>query len=156
MEGPVRKLPLAEVKALVGTEVGVSDWIAITQPMINAFAELTGDTYFIHVNPERAAKETPFGGSIAHGFLTLSMLANMAYQANPSILETKTGVNYGFNKVRFISPVPAGSRVRGRFKLLELNTATPGRWTSTYEVTVEIEGAQKPALVAEWLGAGLM
>lgn len=156
MEGPVRKLPLAEVKALVGTEVGTSEWIAITQSMIDTFAELTGDTYFIHVNPARAAAETPFGGTIAHGFLTLSMLAQMAYQACPSVAETKTGVNYGFNKVRFISPVPAGKRVRGRFVLKELDTDTPGRWTSTYEVTVEIEGSQKPALAAEWLGAGLM
>lgn len=156
MEGPVRKLPLAEVKALVGTETGVSDWITITQQMIDQFAHLTGDTYFIHVNPERAAKETPFGGSIAHGFLTLSLLANMAYQANPAIVETKTGVNYGFNRLRFISPVPAGKRVRGRFRLKDLNTDTPGRWTSTYEVTVEIEGSEKPAIVAEWLGAGLM
>jgi acyl dehydratase len=80
----------------------------------------------------------------------------MAYQACPSIQETKTGVNYGFNKVRFISPVLAGKRVRGRFRLKDLNTDTPGRWTSTYEVTVEIEGADKPALAAEWLGAGLM
>ena len=156
MEGPVRKLPLAQVKSLVGTEVGTSDWTRITQSMIDQFATLTGDTYFIHVDPERAAKETPFGGSIAHGFLTMSLLANMAYQACPSVAETKTGVNYGFNKLRFISPVPAGSRVRGRFRLKELNTDTPGRWTSTYEVTVEIEGADKPALAAEWLGAGLM
>lgn len=156
MEGPVRKLPLAQVKAMVGTEVGASEWITITQPMIDAFADLTGDHYFIHVNPERAKVETPFGGSIAHGFLTMSMLAQMAYQANPSIAETKTGVNYGFNRLRFISPVPAGSRIRGRFVLKDLNTDTPGRWTSTYEVTVEIEGSPKPALVAEWLGAGMM
>ena len=156
MEGPLRTLPLAEVKAMVGREVGTSDWIAITQPMIDAFADLTGDHYFIHVNPERAAKETPFGGSIAHGFLTLSMLAQMSYQANPRVAEAKTGVNYGFNKVRFISPVPAGARVRGRFVLKELDTGMPGRFTTTYEVTVEIEDREKPALVAEWLGAGLL
>lgn len=156
MEGPLRKVPLAEVKALVGQEVGCSEWITITQQMIDTFADLTGDHYFIHVNPARAAVETPFGGTIAHGFLTLSMLAQMAYQACPSIQETKTGVNYGFNKLRFISPVRAGKRVRGRFKLRDLNTDTPGRWTSTYEVTVEIEGESKPALAAEWLGAGLM
>lgn len=156
MEGPIRTMPLAEVKAMVGKEVGKSEWITITQPMINAFADLTGDHYFIHVNPERAAKETPFGGAISHGFLTLSMLAQMAYQANPRIAETKTGVNYGFNKVRFISPVLAGKRVRGKFVLKDLNTDTPGRWTSTYEVTVEIDGQDKPALVAEWLGAGMM
>lgn len=156
MEGPVRKIALAELKKLIGTEVGQSEWMSITQQMIDTFADLTGDHYFIHVDPERAARETPFGGSIAHGFLTLSMLAQMAYQANPSIQETKTGVNYGFNKVRFISPVRAGSRIRGRFRLKDLNTDTPGRWTSTYEVTVEIEGAEKPALVAEWLGAGMM
>lgn len=156
MEGPVRKIPLASLKEMIGQELGTSEWITITQQMIDTFADVTGDHYFIHIDPVRAKAETPFGGSIAHGFLTLSMLAQMAYQANPSIQETKTGVNYGFNKVRFISPVPAGARIRGRFKLLELNTDTPGRWTSTYEVTVEIEGATKPALVAEWLGAGLM
>lgn len=156
MEGPVRKIPLAELKKLVGTDVGSSEWMPITQQMIDTFADLTGDHYFIHVNPARAAVETPFGGSIAHGFLTLSMLAQMAYQACPSIQETKTGVNYGFNKVRFISPVLAGKRIRGKFRLKDLNTDTPGRWTSTYEVTVEIEGSDKPALAAEWLGAGLM
>jgi len=107
-------------------------------------------------HPELASRLTPFGGSIAHGFLTLSMLAQMAYQANPRVAEAKTGVNYGFNKVRFISPVPAGARVRGRFVLKELDTDTPGRCTTTYEVTVEIEGSEKPAIVAEWLGAGLM
>ena len=111
MEGPVRKIPLAELKTQVGNEVGSSEWMPITQQMIDSFADLTGDHYFIHVNPTRAAAETPFGGSIAHGFLTLSMLAQMAYQACPSIQETKTGVNYGFNKVRFISPVLAGKRV---------------------------------------------
>ena len=146
---------LSELSAMVGQEVALSEWITVTQERVDQFAQATGDHQWIHVDQERA-KNGPFGGTIAHGFLTLSLLANMAYQACPSVAETKTGVNYGFNKLRFISPVPAGSRVRGRFRLKELNTDTPGRWTSTYEVTVEIEGAEKPALAAEWLGAGLM
>ena len=155
MEGPLSSMSWEALAARVGAEIGVSDWIEVTQPMVDTFAQVTSDEFYLHVDPRRAAA-LPFKGTIAHGFLTLSMLAQMAYQACPSIQETKTGVNYGFNKLRFISPVRAGKRVRGRFKLRDLNTDTPGRWTSTYEVTVEIEGESKPALAAEWLGAGLM
>ena len=154
MEGPLRSESLAALQARVGTELGVSEWTRIDQQTIDTFATLTGDTYFIHIDPERAARETPFGGSIAHGFLTLSLLANMAYQVVPSVEGTKTGVNYGFNRLRFVAPVPSGSRVRGRFVLKALD-APPGRWQATWDVTVEIEGGAKPAIVAEWVTAGL-
>jgi acyl dehydratase len=143
------------MRAAVGTEMGVSDWTRIDQPMVDAFAKLTGDTYFIHTDPERAKREAPYGGTIAHGFLTLSLLANMAYQATPAVQGTKTGVNYGFNRLRFVAPVPTGSRVRGHF-VLKAFDVQPTRWQTTYEVTVEIEGGSKPALVAEWLGAGFI
>jgi acyl dehydratase len=155
MEGPVKSVSIDEMSGAVGKEMGVSAWTLIDQPMVDAFAKLTGDTYFIHTNPERAKKETPFGGSIAHGFLTMSLLANMAYQAAPGIRETKTGVNYGFNRLRFVAPVPTGSRVRGRF-VLQAFDRQPARWQATYNVSIEIEGASKPAIVAEWVTAGLL
>ena len=154
MEGPSRTETLAELQARVGTELGVSDWARIDQAAIDSFAKLTGDTYFIHVDPERAARETPFGGSIAHGFLTMSMLSNMAYQVCPFVAGTKTSLNYGFNRLRFVSPVPVNSRVRGRFLLKALDLP-PGRWQATWSVTIEIEGGAKPAIVAEWVTAGL-
>ncbi len=155
MEGPVKSSSIEAMSKAVGTEMGVSAWTLIDQPMVDAFAKLTGDSYFIHVNPERAKLETPFGGTIAHGFLTMSLLANMAYQTSPWVVGTKTGVNYGFNRLRFVAPVPTGSRVRGRFVLKSFEVH-PTRWQSTYEVSVEIEGASKPALVADWVNAGLL
>jgi acyl dehydratase len=150
MEGPVRTVDKDEMHRLVGAEIGVSDWIRIDQPMIDAFAGLTGDQAFIHVDPQRAS-ETPFGGTIAHGFLTLSLLSQMAYQACPRIAGTRYGVNYGFNRLRFVAPTPCGARVRGRFQLAGFEGQPGGRWQSTYQVTVEIEAQPKPALVAEWL-----
>jgi acyl dehydratase len=140
-----------DLKNAVGTELGVSDWTKITQPMIDAFADVTDDHQFIHVDPEKAAQETPFGGTIAHGFLTLSLLAGMGYQVIPDIEGAQMGVNYGLNRVRFIAPVPAGARVRGRFTLAECREDKPGELTTTWEVTVEIEGADKPALIAQWI-----
>jgi acyl dehydratase len=155
MDGPIKSVSMDAMKNAVGTELGVSGWTLIDQPMVDAFAKLTGDSYFIHVDPERAKRETPFGGTIVHGFLTLSLLANMAYQTSPWVAGTKTGVNYGFNRLRFVAPVPTGSRVRGRF-VLKAFEVQPTRWQSTFEVTVEIEGASKPALVADWVSAGLL
>jgi len=144
-----------DLQALIGTEVGVSKWIEIDQKRIDAFADATEDWQFIHVNPEAAA-QTPFGGTIAHGFLTLSLMSAMTYDANPPLDGVVMGVNYGFDKLRFIAPVRAGSKVRGRFKLLsaENKGSADGvtRWLIKHEVTVEIEGAEKPALIAEWLG----
>jgi len=143
-------LSLEDFRNMVGQEMGVSEWTAITQDQIDTFADCTDDHQFIHVDPEAAAK-TPFGGTIAHGFLTLSMLSSMAYQM-PGVKGTAMAVNYGFNKVRFVSPVKSGARIRGRFVLSALDELRPGEIQTTVTVTVEIEGQDKPALVAEWLG----
>ena len=140
----------AHLESMVGKEVGLSDWTQLDQAKINAFGDLTLDTYFIHTDPARAAKETPFGGSIAHGFLTLSMMSVMAYDCLPEITGRVMGMNYGFDKIRFISPVPAGSKIRGRFTISEV-TRKPGQVVIRYAVSVEIEGKNKPALAAEWL-----
>jgi acyl dehydratase len=134
---------------MIGSEIGISEWITITQAQIDAFADCTFDHQYIHVDPEAAA-QSPFGGTIAHGFLTLSLLSSMAYQM-PSIEGAVMGVNYGFNKIRFVSPVRSGARIRGRFTLAELTEIRPGEVQFIMHVTVEIEGQDKPALVAEWL-----
>lgn len=131
--------------------VRVSDWIEITQAMVNCFAEATGDHQFIHVDPARAA-ETPFGGTIAHGFLSLSLMPMLAQKAGvPKLEGTKMGVNYGGNKVRFIQPVPVGSRVRGRFTLRKFVERKAGVWEQVQEYVLEIQGQEKPALIAEWI-----
>jgi acyl dehydratase len=122
--------------------------------MVDTFAQVTGDEFYLHVDPQRAAA-LPFGGTIAHGFLTLSMLASMAYEVVPAVEGTRTQVNYGFNRLRFIAPVPVGSRIRGRFVLKGFELAAK-RWQAVYDVTVEIEGQSKPALAAEWIGAGFI
>jgi len=134
----------------IGTE-RVSDWVEVTQTMIDQFAEATGDHQFIHVDPVRAA-QTPFGGTIAHGFLSLSLMPMLAARTDtPAIEGVKMGVNYGGNKVRFMQPVRSGKRVRGRFKLLKFTERKPGVWEQVQEYTLEIEGEEKPALVAEWI-----
>jgi acyl dehydratase len=140
-----------EIKGKIGSEVGVSDWILVDQARIDAFADVTEDPQFIHIDPVAAAK-TPFGGTIAHGFLTLSLLSRMAADAMLRPENIKMGVNYGFEKVRFLAPVRSGKRVRGRFKLLSLDEKRPGQWQFLHEVSVEIEGEEKPALIAEWIG----
>lgn len=144
-------LSLEQYAAKVGQELGVSDWFLIDQPRITAFADITEDHQFIHVDPEAAAA-TPFGGTIAHGFLILSMMSAMAYSGVPAIEGATMTVNYGMNALRFVSPVPAGKRVRGRFTLVKLVERAPGQWQTTISSTVEIEGETKPAVVAEWLG----
>ena len=145
----------SDLPSLIGQEVGVSRWIEVDQARIDAFAKITEDEQFIHVDPERA-KATPFGGTIAHGFLTLSLASAMSYDAVAPLEGVVMGVNYGFERLRFLAPVPAGSRIRGRFKLLsaEDKGVQDGvtRWLLKHELTVEIEGADKPALIAEWLG----
>ena len=141
----------SDLPSLIGQEVGVSRWIEVDQARIDAFARITEDEQFIHVDPERA-KSTPFGGTIAHGFLTLSLASTMSYDAVAPLDGMVMGVNYGFDKLRFLAPVPAGSKVRGRFKLLSAEDKGGGRWLLKHELTVEIEGADKPALIAEWLG----
>ena len=140
----------SELQPLIGTEVGVSRWFLIDQAKIDAFADTTEDWQFIHVNPD-LAKQTPFGGTIAHGFLTLSLASAMSYDAVERLEGVVMGVNYGFDKLRFLAPVPAGSKVRGRFKLLSAEDKGGGRWLIKHELTVEIDGGEKPALIAEWL-----
>ena len=140
-----------EIKTRVGDEIGVSDWILVDQARIDAFAEDTEDRQFIHVDPKAAAK-TPFGGTIAHGFLTLSLLSRMAADAMLRPETMRMGVNYGFEKIRFLAPVRAGKRVRGRFVLIAFEEKRPGQYQFTHNVTVEIEGEDKPALIADWIG----
>jgi acyl dehydratase len=145
----------SELAASVGREVGVSGWIEVSQPMIDQFADVTKDHQFIHVDPERA-RATPFGGTIAHGFLSLSLLSAMAYEALPQIENTAMGVNYGFNRLRFLTPVRSGERVRGRFVLRDVSQKSADQLLVTYDVTVEIEGGDKPALAAEWLTLSIL
>jgi acyl dehydratase len=135
----------------INQEVGVSDWIEVDQARINQFAEATGDHQYIHVDPERAA-QTPFGSTIAHGFLTMSLMVVMGYEASIKLENSVMGINYGFDKLRFINPVKVGSRIRGRFVLLSAEEKKPNHYLLKHGVTVEIEGAEKPALIAEWLG----
>ncbi len=142
-------MKLADLQAKAGEELGVSRWFVVDQPRIDAFADCIEDHQFIHVNPE-LAKATPLGSTVAHGFLTLSLLSAMAYDAMEAP-EAQFGLNYGFDKVRFLNFVKAGKRVRGRFNLRELVEKRPGQWQATFGVTVEIEDEAKPALSAEWL-----
>ena len=146
----MKTVKAADLQATVGTDLGVSDWITIKQDRVNQFADVTEDHQFIHVNPEMA-KLSPFGGPIAHGFLTLSLLSKFSEQGSLVIDGVKMGVNYGFEKVRFLAPVKVGKKVRGHFRLKSADEKRPGQYLLTYEVTVEIEGEEKPALVADWL-----
>ncbi|EUB97070.1 MaoC domain protein dehydratase [Rhizobium sp. CF080] len=146
----MREISLTEVGDLVGTEVGISEWITVDQPMIDLFANATHDHQFIHVDPERALAESPFGGTIAHGFLTLSLLSAMNFDCVPRIREQTMGINYGFDRVRFMSPVKSGSRIRGHFTLAEIRFRGGGMLLTTYDVSVEIENEKKPALTAIW------
>ena len=140
---------IAEMQSFVGEEIGVSDWITVTQERIQLFADATGDHQWIHVDTERA-KQGPFGATIAHGFLTLSLLPEMSASAF-RVEGTKMGVNYGLNKVRFPAPVPSGSQLRGHFKLLKYEPLEGGAQV-TVEVTMEREGSDKPVCVAESVG----
>ncbi len=140
-----------EMQGRVGQLLGTSEWLLVDQAMIDKFADATGDHQFIHVDAEKAAM-TPFGGTIAHGFLTLSLFPVLVAKSSvPRVEGVKMGVNYGGNKVRFLSPVRSGKRVRGVFTLLELEEKRPGQWQQTLDFTVEIEGEDKPALKAEWI-----
>lgn len=145
-----------QIKSRIGTVLGQSSWITVDQKMIDGFATVTNDHQFIHVDPERAKKETPFGGTIAHGYLTLSLLAGMGYEALPAMTNRAMGINYGLDKVRFLSPVRAGSRVRGSFKLADVTQRSLKELLFKYEVTVEIEGQDRPALIAESLGMAVL
>src|SRR3954454_8154240 len=147
-------MPLAsldDIRAQVGKEVGVSSWFLVDQHRIDAFAGATEDRQFIHVDPVAAA-QTPFGGTVAHGFLTLSLLSRMAAEAILLPDGLKMAINYGFDRVRFLAPVKSGARVRSRFTLDSVQEKAPGQILLRHTVTVEIEGEDKPALTAEWLG----
>ena len=140
---------VAMLGEFVGREVAVSVWLEVSQARIDRFAEATEDRQWIHTEPERAARESPFGGTIAHGFLTLSLLSELGWTAM-KVNGVRMGINYGLNRVRFVSPVPAGSRIRGRFTLAALEEFRGGA-QATWGVTVEREGGDKPCCVAEWL-----
>lgn len=140
-----------ELQAKTGEVIGISDWFEVTQDRINKFADATGDHQFIHIDEEKA-KLTPFGGTIAHGFLTLSLLPVLGAMTEGARIDgVKMGVNYGGNKTRFISPVRSGKRVRAHTKLVELVEKRPGTWQQTNEITIEIENEEKPALICEWI-----
>lgn len=146
-------MPIVDVDDIenwIGRESGVSSWVTVDQPTIDAFADLTGDYQDIHVN-EKAGVAAGFGGTIAHGFLTLSLISKFAYEACIGIEGATAGYNYGFNRIRMISPVRRGAAIRGRFSLKAFDLKSPTRALFTYEVTIEIDGEDKPALVAEWL-----
>jgi len=149
-----KRVPAGELASLVGRSF-VSRWLIVDQQRIDAFAKVTEDEQFIHVDPERAGA-TAFGGTVAHGFLTLSLLSTLAYSALPRIEGAAHGVNYGFDRVRFVHPVRSGTRVRGHFKLLAATQRSKREWQLTYDVSVEIEGAHKPALAATWLTMQVM
>jgi len=140
---------IEQLKSLVGQEVSASDWFEVTQARINAFADATDDHQWIHVDVERAKTDSPFHSTIAHGFLTLSMLPHLAAQAFKVQGDFKMGINYGLNRLRFVSPVTAGSRVRARFTLQSVEDVAGVQLN--WSVTCDTEGGQKPALVAEWL-----
>ena len=141
---------IRELESRVGEEVGVSPWVEVTQERIDTFARAIEDFQWIHVDKARA-KHSPFGGTIAHGFLTLSLLSHLS-ESTFSFSDRKMGVNYGLNRVRFTSPVPSGSRVRARFTLARFEHIETSGVQVTWNVTIEREGAAKPALVAEWIG----
>ena len=141
---------LEDIRSRVGDEIGVSDWITVDQGRIDIFADATEDRQFIHVDPQTAA-QTPFGGTVAHGFLTLSLLSRMAADAMLVPDTLKMGVNYGLERVRFLGPVRSGKRVRGCFTLESVDERAPGQILLRHAVTVEIEGEDKPALSAVWL-----
>ena len=142
---------IEELKTLVGQEVGASDWHAVTQEQIDRFAEVTGDNQWIHIDAERASRESPYGTPIAHGFLTVSMLSGLIQEAVDVRGGYKMRINYGFNRLRFTGAVPAGSRIRGRYTLNSVKDVEGGVEIA-WGVVVEVEGQPKPALIAEWLG----
>ena len=146
----VRTFTLEEYAAAKGTELGVSPWRVVSQEIIDKFADATDDHQFIHVDPERA-KETPYGGTIAHGFLVLSLLSAMTFETLPALQGASIGINHGFEKIRFSAPVRSGSRIRARFVLAEFKPRPSGWINLTYDVTIEIENVTKPALTARWL-----
>lgn len=144
-------ISLETLVAGVGREIGVSPWRTVTQHMIDQFADATDDHQFIHCDPVRAAAETPFGGTIAHGFLSLSLLSAMAFETVPPLQGADMGINHGFDSVRFVAPIKTGARIRARFKLADVKVRPSGWIQLANDVTIEIENGPKPALTARWL-----
>src|SRR5690606_15962725 len=147
----MKSIAIEDAKALVGQEIGVSEWRTVTQTMIDLFADATDDHQFIHTDPERAAREAPYGGTIAHGFLTLSLLSTMIFEAVPRVDGASLGVNFGFDRIRFTNAVRRGSRIRAHFVLADLKVRAPGIVECAYDVSVEIENKTKPAITARRL-----
>jgi len=148
---------LEEAQAFVGQEVGITQWFEITQERVNQFAEATGDFQFIHIDRDRALAESPFGGTIAHGFLTLSLLSLLASRTGTiKIKDSTVAINYGLDKVRFLNPVNVGKRIRARFELLSAAQKSPNSVLLKHRATVEIEGESKPAMIAEWLSMAVI
>lgn len=148
---------LAEAQAYIGREVGVTQWIEISQTRVNQFAEATGDFQFIHIDSARAQAQTAYGGTIAHGFLTLSLLSMLASQTGTiKIKGCNVAINYGLDKVRFLNPVKVGKRIRARFELMSAVEKSPDCFLLKHKATVEIEGETRPAMIAEWLGMAMI
>ena len=147
-----KEVSLEQLKAEIGGEERISSWLMIDQDRINRFADVTGDHQFIHLDEARAAEETPFGGTIAHGFLSLSLLVTLSHDVALNLKGTRMAINYGFEKIRFLNPVRSGKRVRAHFKTVEVYEKSPGNVLIKTGVSLEIEGEERPALVAEWLG----
>jgi acyl dehydratase len=146
-----------EAQACIGQEVGVSPWLLITQERVNQFAEATGDFQYLHVDAERARTQGPFGGTVAHGFLTLALLTQLGSQGGMlRIRDAHAVINYGLDTVRFVQPVPVGARIRARFVLESVADKGPDRVLLTHRCTVEIEGSERPAMVAQWLSMSMI
>lgn len=147
----MNKVTLNEYENMVGDEIGLSYWITVSQEMIDGFSNVTGDRQFIHNDPERAANETPFGGAIAHGFLTLSLITQMYKDTTPIITGHEVVINYGLNRIRFLSPVPSGTRIRGRITLAKVEPRGDTQILTENKIIVEIEGEEKPAMLGTWV-----
>ena len=145
-------MKISELQDRIGTELGTSDWFTIDQARVDAFAEVTEDRQYIHINPEQAAKATPFGGTIAHGYLSLSLLSHLVGQVMPKLDGLGTQINYGLNRVRFLNPVRTGSRIRAQVRLQNVTERRKGQFLVECDVTVEIDGIETPALIARTMG----
>ena len=156
LHGKMEPIAIETMVGLLGKEVGISPWRIVSQDMINRFADATDDHQFIHVDPERARAETPYGGTIAHGFLLLSLLSPMTYETLPPLKGSGMAINHGFERIRFSAPVRSGTRVRTRFVLAEMNARPSGMVQIGYDVTMEIENSLKPALTARWQTIAVM
>lgn len=149
-------VPPSHLADLIGAETGVSNWITVDQVRIDAFAACTEDFQFIHMDPVQAKEKAGFDGTIAHGFLVLSLLSNFAQEAAVALEGARVSINYGFEKLRFLNPVRSGSQVRGRFVLVDAVERNTGQWLLSYDVTVEIKDQPKPAIVARWLALQIL